>query len=83
MERANTENYLNELRRKPLLRGWVNKGKRAGTTALALLPMIVRFLSGSPYLAIHLLKERLAPLVALLVIAKELELLHGKVAEAS
>ena len=58
-----------EVRRMHLPRTLVNKGKRAGTTALALLPRIVRLLLSSPYLAIHLLKERLAPLVALLVIA--------------
>jgi hypothetical protein len=51
------------------LRTRVNKGKGAGTTALALLPMIVWLLLSRPYLAIHLLKERVAPLVALLVIA--------------
>jgi hypothetical protein len=39
--------------------------------------MIVRLLLASPYLAIHLLKERLAPLVALLVIANQLKLLYG------
>jgi hypothetical protein len=60
---------LRELRRISLPRIRVNKGKRAGTTALALLPMIVWLLLSRPYLAIHLLKERVAPLVALLVIA--------------
>jgi hypothetical protein len=58
-----------DLRRMPPLRASVNKGKRATAVVPALLPMIVRLLLGGPYLAIHLLKERLAPLVALLVIA--------------
>src|SRR5215204_6556844 len=57
-----------ELPRIPLPRTRVNKGQGAGTTALALHPMIVWLLLSSPYLAIHLLKERVAPLVALLVI---------------
>src|SRR5215207_6610303 len=43
----------------------------------------VRLLVGSPYLAIHLLEERVALLVALLVIANLLQLLHGKVVQAS
>src|SRR5215217_4282774 len=43
----------------------------------------VRLLLGSPYLAIHLLEERVALLVALLVIANLLQLLHGKVVQAS
>jgi hypothetical protein len=47
--------------------------------ASALLEKIVRLPSGSPYLAIHLLEERIAPLVALLVVSHQLELLHGKV----
>jgi hypothetical protein len=37
--------------------------------------MVVGLLLGSPYLAIHLLEERLAPLVELLVIADQLQLL--------
>jgi len=58
-----------DLRRMPPLRASVNKGKRATVFVPALLPMIVRLLLGSPYLAIPLLKKRLAPLVVLLVIA--------------
>jgi hypothetical protein len=48
---------------------------RARAYAPALLPMVVGLLLGSPYLAIHLLEERLAPLVELLVIADQLQLL--------
>src|SRR5215212_11738209 len=44
--------------------------------------MVVGLLLGSPYLAIHLLKERLAPLVALLVIAHQLQLLYRETVEA-
>jgi hypothetical protein len=48
---------------------------RTRAYAPALLPMVVGLLLGSPYLAIHLLEERLAPLVELLVIADQLQLL--------
>src|ERR687894_565578 len=44
--------------------------------------MVVGLLLGSPYLAIHLLEERLAPLVALLVIAHQLQLLYRETLEA-
>src|SRR5215212_1208831 len=37
---------------------------------------------GVPYLAVHLFEERLAPLVELLVVAHQLQLLHRKVVEA-
>ena len=68
-----------QLPRIPPPRTPVNKGKKARAIIPALFSMIVRPLLGCPYLAIHLLKERLAPLVALLVIANHLELLYGKV----
>ena len=55
------------------------EGKVTGTSAL---PMIVRRLLGGPYLAVHPLEERLASLVALLVVANQLELLHGEAVEA-
>src|SRR5829696_5054447 len=44
--------------------------------------MVVGLLLASPYLAIHLLEERLAPLVALLVIAHQLQLLYRETVEA-
>jgi hypothetical protein len=83
MEPKGRKGKINTLRelllRISLPRTSVNKGKRARAITPALFSMIVRPLSGCPYLAIHLLKERLAPLVALLVIANHLELLYGKV----
>src|SRR5215212_6475985 len=62
----------------------VNKSKKKGQGcyAPALLPMVVGLLLGSPYLAIHLLKERLALLVALLVIAHQLQLIYRETVEA-
>src|SRR5215218_1927125 len=45
-------------------------------------PMVVWLLSGRPYLAIQLLEERLALLIELLVIAHQLQLLHGEIVEA-
>jgi hypothetical protein len=71
------------LPRTPLLGTWVNKGKRAEAAVQSpLTPRIVRLLLGSPYLAIQLLEERLALFVELLVIANQLQLLYGKVAQA-
>ena len=47
-----------------LLGTWVNKGKRARVVVHSpLIRRIVRLLLGSPYLAIHALQERPAPLV--------------------
>ena len=43
---------------------------------------IVRLLLGGPYLAIHLFEERRALLAPLLVIANQLQLVHGEVVEA-
>ena len=58
------------------------EGKVTGTSALSPSPMIVRLFLGGPYLAVHPLEERLASLVALLVVANQLELLHGEAVEA-
>src|SRR5215212_536062 len=58
------------------------RARGPGQLSQALLPSIVRLFLGSPYLAVHPLEKRLAPLVELLVIANQLELVHGKVVEA-
>jgi hypothetical protein len=71
--------------RRSLLRGWMKKGykRRPGRWSRPFFPMLVWLLSGRPYLAIQLLEERLSLLVELLVIANQLQLLHGKIVEAS
>jgi hypothetical protein len=74
-----------ELLRIPLPCTRLNKGKRARTVGRPgplrgyRLPLLG---GGVPYLAIHPLQQRLAPLASLLVVANHLQLLHRKPLQA-